>query len=331
MKEILVTGGAGYIGSHFVQALRGKSYHPVIFDNLSTGNRKAVADSELIVGELGDKSKLEQLFQSRNFHAVVHFAGSCYVGESVANPRLYYENNVMNGWNLLNAMIRSKVRNIIFSSSCAVYGVPQNIPITEKEELKPLSPYGNSKMIFELMLKDYANAYGISATSLRYFNAAGAREEGNIGECHRPETRLIPLVIEVALGKREQIDIFGTDYDTDDGTCVRDYIHVSDLAYAHLLALEQLSEKKKGTRHYNLGSEKGYSVLEVIDMVRNISGKEIKVVEKERREGDPPLLVADSSKIREELDWKAEQSSIENIVKTAWKWHSSHPDGFKNE
>ncbi len=329
MREVLVTGGAGYIGSHFVKAIKKRGYVPVVFDNLSKGNRQAVMGSELIFGDLRDADKLNTLFQTRNFYAVVHFAGSCYVGESVTNPHSYYGNNVANAWNLLHSMLKSKMNKIIFSSSCAVYGIPEVLPITESEKIKPLSPYGRSKMIFEMMLKDYHEAYGLNSISLRYFNAAGASEDGDIGECHNPETHLIPIVMEAALGLRRNVDIFGTDYNSPDGTCIRDYIHVSDLAEAHLLALDRLSDKG-GAEFFNLGSEQGFSVREIIETVIRISGRKVMTEEKERRKGDPPVLVADSSKIKKELGWKPLQSSIDKIVQTAWNWHSSHPKGFRN-
>ncbi len=328
MREVLVTGGAGYVGSHFVKALRDSDvdYRPVVLDNLSKGHRDSVRDNPLLVCDLSNKKRLDDIFKERNIEAVVHFAGSCYVGESVENPHKYYKNNLVSGWNLLHTMLKHNVEHIIFSSSCAVYGEPETLPITEKEDIEPVSPYGKTKRAFEIMLEDYQSAYDFNYVSLRY--AAGADPDGEIGEDHNPETHLIPIIIEAALGLRDQIEIYGTDYDTPDGTCVRDYIHVMDLAQGHILALDKLFTEGGGYV-YNMGSEDGYSVREMIEAVKKTTGRNIKVVEGTRREGDPPRLVADSSKIKKELDWEPEYSNLDSIIESAWKWHSSKPRGYR--
>ncbi|MFH1637766.1 MAG: UDP-glucose 4-epimerase GalE [Candidatus Woesearchaeota archaeon] len=321
--KLLVTGGAGYIGSHTVRLLIKEGYELVVFDSLENGHKESLPENvELIVGNLSDTDKLNEVFKKHKIDAVMHFAGYIEAGESMKDPLKFFENNFCNGMKLVKAMLANKVDKIIFSSSAAVYGNPKAIPITEDSEKIPTNYYGRSKLMFEQLL-DACKVNGLKSISLRYFNAAGAAF--GIGEDHDPETHLIPLVLEVPLGKREHITIFGTDYDTKDGTCVRDYIHVLDLARAHVLALKSLLKGKEGK--YNLGSEKGYSVKEVIAAAAEVTGKAIKAVEAGRREGDPPFLIASSEKIKKELGWKPEYG-LRDIIKSAWDWHKSHPEGF---
>jgi UDP-glucose 4-epimerase len=319
-KNILVAGGAGYIGSHMVLALLEKGYNPVTYDNLSEGHKDAVHGGILIEGDLADSEKLKEVFASYDIAAVMHFAGSCYVGESMTNPRKYYENNVINTYNLINAMQEANISSFIFSSSCAVYGIPAENPITEGHPQNPINTYGNTKLITEKILHDYARAYNFDSISLRYFNAAGADPEGRTGERHEPETHLIPNVIAAALGINDAVKIFGKDYDTPDGTCIRDYIHVSDLAQAHLLALEKLLTGYR-TDYFNLGNGSGYSNQEVVETVKKVSGKQFKVEMVSRRAGDPPVLVGSSAKVKKELGWKPQYSELDKIIETAWNWH----------
>jgi len=317
--KILVTGGAGYIGSIIVKQLV-KTHKVVVLDDLSKGHKEAIHPKAVFVQSgLKNVKDLDETFKQFNFDAVIHMAGFIEAGESVQDPAKYFRNNVVNGLNLLNTMIKNNCKKIVFSSTAAVYGNPKNIPITEDAETKPTNPYGDSKLMFEMFLKAYSKSYGLEYTALRYFNAAGAEED--YGEDHSPETHLIPIVLQVALGKRKEIEIYGTDYPTKDGTCVRDYIHVSDLAKAHLLALS-----KNGI--YNLGSEKGYSVREVIEIAKEVTGKDIPVKETARRQGDPVTLVASSEKIKKELGWKAEYK-LKDIIKSAWLWHKKNPNGYK--
>jgi len=317
---ILIAGGAGYIGSHINKALSKKGYSTVVFDNLSLGHRDFARWGHFVQGDLSDKEQIRDCFQKYPIDAVMHFSAFAYVGESVKNPSKYYHNNVINTINLLEIMLEFHVSYFIFSSSCAVYGIPQEMPIKETHPRNPINPYGKTKRIVEDILKDYDEAYGMKHVSLRYFNAAGADPEKEIGERHDPETHLIPLAIYAALDKTENVKIFGTDYPTEDGTCIRDYIHVTDLAEAHIKALEYLKNNKE-SNIFNLGNEKGYSVREVIETVKKISGKNFKTTETERRQGDPPVLIADSRKALKELNWKPGHFEIETIVKTAWDWH----------
>lgn len=324
--RILVTGGAGYIGSHCVRVL-GRAGHEVwVYDNLSCGHRQAVPTEALVCGELADQLRLESVLHQHQIDAVIHFAAVAEVGESVTNPSKYYTNNVLGTLSLLNAMLAVDVRRIVFSSTTATYGIPDQVPITEDEPQKPISPYGFTKLIIERALADYAQAYGFGYAALRYFNAAGAAPEGDLGEDHRPESHLIPITLQVALGQRAEITLFGDDYETPDGTCIRDYVHVNDLADAHLRALERL-QSGQGLK-LNLGSGNGYSVREVVDSSRRITGREIPVKLGPRRPGDPPRLVADSSRARAVLGWSPQFENLDAIIETAWRWHSTHPAGY---
>ncbi len=320
---ILVTGGAGYIGSHYVQYAQEQGEEVVVLDNLAYGHREAIAEgTPFIVGEMGDATLLDDLFTTYKIDAVVHFAAFAYVGESVKDPAKYYNNNTCATIAVLDAMRRHQVSNFIFSSTCATYGNPQYIPMDEKHPQAPINPYGESKYFVEHVLRAYDHAYGLRFTALRYFNAAGADPKGRIGESHDPETHLIPLILQVATGQRDHIDVFGTDYDTPDGTCVRDYIHILDLAQAHSLAMNRL-RAGNDSAIYNLGSEQGYSVREVISTCEKVTGKSIKVVEGPRRPGDPPRLVASATKAKTELGWKPRFQNLEEIISTAWAWEQN--------
>ncbi len=318
--KVLVTGGAGYIGSHTVRALQQAGFEPWVFDNLVYGHSEFVAAEALIVGELRDQTLVEQVFREHQFVGVIHFAAYTYVGESVTDPLKYYRNNFSDTLNLLEVMTQAGVNNIIFSSSCATYGPPQFLPLTEDHPQNPISPYGMSKLMVEAALRDLHQAMGLRYLSLRYFNAAGADPDGGIGEDHNPETHLIPLVLDVALGRRPQITIFGTDYDTPDGTCIRDYIHVTDLASAHVLGLQYLLEGG-ASQHLNLGNGNGFSVHEVITMAEQVTGCPIPITLGARRPGDPAILVGSSQKIRQLLHWQPRYDALEVILKTAWVWH----------
>lgn len=324
---VLVTGGAGYIGSHTVLELIKRGEDVVVVDNLSKGHEEAVTGGKLYKGDLRDCEFIEKVFCENDIEAVIHFAAYSLVGESVQVPLKYYENNFVCGLNLLKKMQEHGVKKIIFSSTAATYGEPENIPILETDRTEPTNPYGETKLSVEKMLKWADRAYGIKYTSLRYFNACGADVSGRIGEDHRPESHLIPIVLQVALGKRKQITIYGDDYDTKDGTCVRDYIHVTDLANAHILALERLRNGGNSTV-YNLGSGKGFSVKEIVEKSREVTGMDIPAVIGERRPGDPSTLIASSQKIKDELGWKPEFDDIGKIIETAWNWHRTHPDGY---
>jgi UDP-glucose-4-epimerase GalE len=313
---VLVVGGAGYVGSHAARALRRHGHEAVIYDNLSTGHASLAAGFELITGELADTTKLATAL--RRVDAVMHFAAHAYVGESVENPRKYFQNNVEAGLALLNTCLDCSVRRFIFSSTCAVYGVPPKVPITEDSPRLPINPYGVSKLFFERALEAYDQAYGLRFVSLRYFNAAGADESGDIGEMHDPETHLIPLALEAAVGTRTELEVFGADYPTPDGTCLRDYIHVNDLAEAHVAALQYL-EQDANSVAVNLGTGRGTSVKEILDAVENVTGKRVPRRITARRPGDPPALVADPSRAQSLLHWKAERG-LEQIVSTAWAW-----------
>ncbi|MBN2124136.1 MAG: UDP-glucose 4-epimerase GalE, partial [Deltaproteobacteria bacterium] len=313
MSHILVIGGAGYIGAHMCKLLHGNGYIPVVLDSLEYGHREAVRWGPLIEGSLSDTRVLNAIFSNYDIKAVMHFAAYCYVGESVTDPARYYRNNVAGPIALLRAMVENGVGHFIFSSSAATYGEPVEIPISESHPQNPINPYGRTKLMVEQMLVDFETAYSLRSVCLRYFNAAGADPEGELGEDHRPETHLIPLVLQTALGQRERVDIFGDDYPTRDGTCIRDYIHIYDLAHAHLLALDRLLQGGPGGR-YNLGNGNGYSVKEVIDSARRISGRSIPATVTGRRAGDPAVLVASSKKARKELGWAPRFPDLSTIV-----------------
>jgi UDP-glucose-4-epimerase GalE len=324
--KILVTGGAGYIGSHAVRLFRSRGHQVWVYDNLSFGHRAAVPADRLIVGDLAERARVEEALAVHRIEAVVHFAAFAYVGESVQDPGKYYQNNLVNTLQLLESMRRQGVTRLVFSSTCATYGEPQRVPIREDEPQKPINPYGKSKLAVEQALADYARAYGWGYAALRYFNAAGASSEGDLGEDHDPETHLIPLLLQAALGQRPYVEIFGTDYATPDGTCIRDYIHVDDLAEAHLLALEHLAPGRGLC--YNLGIGRGYSVREVIHTVEELVGKPVPVRAGPRRAGDPPVLVASAEKIRRDLGWRPRYIELRPILETAWSWHRTHPEGY---
>lgn len=315
-KQVLVVGGAGYIGSHMVLALQAAGYQPIVLDNLSKGYSDAVINAELIVGDMADKALLTKLFKQYDFLAVMHFASYIEVGESVLQPGKYYQNNVAATLTLLQTMLEQQVRHFIFSSTAAVYGEPQYTPIDEQHVLAPINPYGRSKRMVEEMLADFARSDQLHYASLRYFNAAGADPEGRCSERHDPESHLIPIVLQVANGHREAVTVFGRDYATADGTCIRDYVHVSDLCSAHLLALERLVQGKPNLV-CNLGTGQGYSVQQVIDAAEAVTGKKIAVIEGARRAGDPAVLVADSSLARRELGWQPVYTDLETIVRHA--------------
>jgi len=318
---ILVTGGAGYIGSHTVRALRKSGFDPLIFDDFSTGHRDFVGENNLFEGSLCNPNDLQRAFESYPIEGVLHFAGKALVPESHRMPELYYVTNVLGGVHLLTAMKNAGVKAIIFSSTCATYGIPETVPIDEKTPQHPINPYGETKLAFEKALHWFQDTYGIEYLSLRYFNAAGADGDGSIGEDHDPETHLIPLVLDAAMGRKPEIRIFGTDYPTTDGTCVRDYIHVSDLASAHVVGLQALLAGDIKSQAVNLGTGQGYSVREVVETARRITGVDFVVKEAPRREGDPPALVAAVDRARSSLGWKAERSSLLEIISSAWKWH----------
>jgi UDP-glucose 4-epimerase len=326
--SILVTGGAGYIGSHTVAGLLEADESVVVVDNLQKGHRDAVLGGAFYEGDLREDGFLDEVFGENDIEAVIHFAADSLVGESVADPLKYYNNNMVSTLRLLTKMKEYGVDKIVFSSSAATYGEPENTPILETDRTLPTNPYGETKLSVEKALKWADNAYGIRYVSLRYFNAAGAHPDGRIGEDHNPESHLIPIILQAALGVREAIQIFGNDYDTQDGTCIRDYIHVTDLAQAHILALESLRSGGNSTI-YNLGNGKGFSVREVVDIARRVTGINIKEVPAPRRAGDPAVLVASSEKIQRELHWKPQFNDLPTIIETAWKWHRSHPQGYK--
>ena len=319
---ILIVGGAGYIGSHLNKEISKKGIKTVIFDNLSYGHRDFVKWGTFEKGDLGNIEDIRSVFRKYPIEAVMHFAAFTYVGESVEDPQKYYLNNVKNTLNLLQVMLEENVKYFVFSSTCATYGNPVEIPITENHPQNPINPYGKGKLIVETVLKDYNDAYGLKYASLRYFNAAGADPDGDVGELHDPETHLIPLILDVAAGKREDIKIFGTDYDTPDGTCIRDYIHVTDLAEAHILALEYLQNGGKSD-FFNLGNGNGFSVKEVIETARKVTGKNIKAAEADRRPGDPPILVGSSDKAKKTLNWNPKYDKLSKIIETAWNWHKN--------
>ncbi len=322
MKTIFVTGGAGYIGSICVEQLLNEGFEVAVFDNLSEGHKKALDPrARFFQGDLADRTVIRRAFEEAKPDAVMHFAANALVGESMENPSKYFRNNVCSGINLLDAAVEAGVKKFVFSSTCATFGIPDRMPLDESLPQKPINPYGESKLMFEQVLRWYEEIHQLSYVALRYFNAAGASER--FGEDHRIETHLIPNVLKVALGQKESVDIFGTDYPTPDGTCIRDYIHILDLAQAHILALR--SEK---SAKYNLGTGGGTSVREVIDTCRKVTGRDIKAVEKPRRAGDPPRLIAASEKIQKELGWKPKYENILPIVESAWTWHVKNPGGY---
>ena len=331
MGSLLVTGGAGYVGSHAVRELVTRGERVVVLDDLSEGHREAVRGIELVEADLTDRSAigatLDGLFRRESFDAVLHFAGRAYVGESVRDPERYYRVNVGGGIELLAAMARNKVPAIIFSSTCATYGEPEIVPIPETHPQRPFSPYGRTKLTFESALLDFETAHGIRHINLRYFNAAGAHPAGDLGEDHQPESHIIPLVCDTALRIRPSISIYGDDYPTPDGTCIRDYIHVVDLATAHLLALDSL-RSGASSASYNLGVGRGYSVLEVIESVERVSGKKAPAEKAPRRPGDPPRLVASNEKVMRELGWKPQFTTLDSIIETAWRFKQKHPRGY---
>ncbi|HUE41891.1 MAG TPA: UDP-glucose 4-epimerase GalE [Chthoniobacterales bacterium] len=320
--KILVVGGAGYIGSVCAELLLDEGHSVSIFDNLSEGHRAAIdSRAQFIEGDLQDRQLVEKTLSKQKPDAVMHFAANALVGESMQNPSKYFRNNVANGLNLLDAMVAAGVQKIIFSSTCAIFGPPERLPIDETTPKQPINPYGESKLTFEKILRWYDQLHGLKFVSLRYFNAAGA--SAKFGEDHRCETHLIPNVLKVALGAKANVEVFGTDYDTPDGTCIRDYIHIIDLAQAHILALNASKSE-----FYNLGTGGGASVRQVIDSCRTVTGRDIDVVEKPRRPGDPPRLIATSEKIKRELGWKPQFQSLDAIIESAWKWHQKFPRGY---
>jgi UDP-glucose 4-epimerase len=325
--SILVCGGAGYIGSHMVAELLENNEDVVILDNLEKGHKDALLGGKLYIGDLRDKEILNKVFTENKIDAVIDFAAYSLVGESMTEPLKYFNNNVYGTINLLESMKEHNVKYIVFSSTAATYGEPKFIPITEDSETTPTNAYGESKLLVEKILRWCDHAYGIKYTALRYFNAAGAHVNGKIGEDHSPETHLIPLILDVALGNREKIMMFGDDYDTKDGTCIRDYIHVTDLAKAHSLALKRLRNGGESTA-YNLGNGTGFSVKEMVDVARKVTGHAIPAEVAPRRAGDPAILIASSDRAIKELGWKPEFNDVETIISTAWNWHKNHPQGY---
>ena len=323
MKNILIIGGAGYIGSHTVNLLKKSGYAPIIYDNLSKGYREVpdILGVKFIEGDLGDRAKLKEVFEEGKIEAVMHFAAFIEVGESVQKPSEYYDNNVVRVLRLLDQMVESNVKYFIFSSTAATFGEPVKDKIDEAHQQLPINPYGQTKLMVEKILADYDKAYGLKSVILRYFNACGSDEDGIIGESHTPETHLIPLILQAASGKRESIKIFGDDYNTKDGTCVRDFVHVYDLAKAHILGMEKMFKENKSL-NYNLGSGEGFTVKEIIEKVKEVTGKDFRVEIVGKREGDPAILVADSTKAKNELEWSPKYS-LEAIIKSAWKWENN--------
>jgi len=323
MTRILITGGAGYIGSHTAKRLSQAGFEPVTIDDLSAGHEWAVKWGPLVKGDIGDQKLIRDVVTEHRIQAVLHFAAHAYVGESIIDPRKYFRNNVARTLNMLDTLIDCSVKQIIFSSSCATYGNPERVPIAESHPQRPVNPYGESKLMVERILGWYGHAYGIKSACLRYFNAAGADPDGDLGERHAPETHLIPLVMLAAVGTNDSVSVFGTDYPTPDGTAIRDYTHVCDLADAHVLALEYLMNGGASVE-LNIGTGQGHSVLEVIQAVEQVSGRPVPVRQTERRAGDPPVLVADAAKASQVLNWRARFPDLREIVRTAWTWHSRH-------
>lgn len=325
--KVLVAGGAGYIGSHVNLDLNRQGHETVVLDNLAKGHREAVLAGKLIEGDISDFNLVTRVLQEEKIDAVVHLAAFSLVGESVGQPGKYFRNNINGGQILLEAMMAAGVKRIVFSSTAAVYGEPEKIPIPEDHSKNPTNPYGFSKLTFEGMMKAYDQAHGLRFISLRYFNAAGADSEGRIGEDHQPESHLIPIVLQTALGQRDHLDLYGTDYPTNDGTCIRDYIHVSDLSQVHILALGTLMHDVP-SQVYNLGNGQGYSNRQVIETAQRVTGIQITIKEGPRRPGDPAVLVASSDRIRNELGWNPRYPRLETIIGDAWRWHQNHPQGY---
>jgi len=319
--SILVTGGAGYIGSHTVKQLLREGFKVVIFDNFSSGKEELIVGGQVIKGDLRNREKIKEVLASFPIEAVIHFASLIQVGESYQNPQKYYHHNLVTSLNLLEAMLENKIMKFIFSSSAAVYGLPKKIPIPENHPLSPANPYGQTKFFIETMLQDYSRAYGLQFISLRYFNAAGADPEGQLGEMHEPETHLIPNILLTLLGKKEKFYLYGTDFPTPDGTAIRDYIHVTDLATAHVQALKKLLHQEIHADFINLGTNKGYSVLEVIRQAEEVTGLKLNYLPRPRRQGDVPILLASREKAEKKLDWLLNHSDLSTIIKTAWEWH----------
>ncbi len=325
---ILITGGLGYVGSHAMRYLREQGRDVLAFDNLIYGHTEAACGAPYVIGDLMNMDDLRRVFKEHEIDSVMHFAAFAAVGESVTNPKKYFDNNVRGGLNLLEAMLEAGVKRLVFSSTCAIFGEPVEIPMAETHPVSPANPYGETKLAFERVLKWYDRAYGLKSACLRYFNAAGAHPSGEIGEDHEPERHLIPLAIRAADGTGDALTVFGNDYETPDGTCIRDYIHVNDLAQAHLLALRKM-EAGGGSAAYNLGNGNGYSVLEVIQCVERITGHTVPHAFGDRRPGDPGRLVGSSKKAKDDLGWRPEFDSLEAILETAWRWHESHPNGYR--
>lgn len=329
--KILVVGGAGYIGSHCVKLLQKLKYEPVVLDNLTSGHKASLPRGVPFYEEnFGNRERVKTILQRENIELVVHFGASIFVNESVSNPIKYYRNNLAATIELLQAMLEANVKQLVFSSSCAIYGNPQTLPIAEEVLQSPINPYGQTKQGVENLLEALAHAHGLSFAAFRYFNAAGAAEDASIGEDHEPETHLLPLVFETLLKKRKNISIYGTDYDTPDGTCLRDYIHVDDIARAHILVFDKLKHPATAL-YYNLGTGKPYSVREAITIIENVTGQKIPTLETHRRPGDAAVLYADPSKAIKELGWELEYPTLEPIVKTAWQWHRQNPEGFASQ
>ena len=326
--KVLVCGGAGYIGSNMVAMLSAEGHQPIVYDNLSKGHKAAVRNAEFVKGDLADYELLIKVLKKYKIEACLHFAAFTEVAESTEWPLKYYHNNVSNTQTLLAAMEAAGVEKFVFSSTAAVYGMPKKVPITEDLHKEPINPYGETKFACEKMCHWQSEAGKLRYAALRYFNAAGASFDNTLGEDHRPESHLIPLIIFAAMGRSESVKIYGTDYDTPDGTCIRDYIHIEDLCKAHLFALEKLKDNRELI--YNLGNGKGYSVREVIDTVKKVSGKNFKVIETDRRSGDPAVLTSDATKAKKELGWKIQYPELERIVETAWQWHNKYPGGYKD-
>jgi UDP-glucose 4-epimerase len=329
LKNILITGGAGYIGSHSLLPLKREGYNTIVYDNLSEGHKAAVKSGELVIGDLADENRLDSAFKEHDIDAVMHFAGSCYVENSVKNPQNYFLNNVSNTLTLLKVMLANNVNKIVFSSSCTVYGEPICIPIKEEHPLSAKNPYGLSKHFIEQILIQYGKSYDLKYAILRYFNAAGANADGNIGEDHSPETHLLPLILKTALGKNNSLKIFGGDYGTHDGTCIRDYVHVEDIINAHILSLKAIHENNDCCV-FNVGSGTGYTNKEVISAVEEVTGKKVEYEVVDKRAGDVEKLVASPEKIHKELGWEPKYKKLNDIISTAWNWHKNNPDGYND-